>query len=98
MFLQRPVQRARGAPLVALGEAACATKEDRRLELSITLVSGHSATVGFRCPIDNQIGEKMRLGLRRSCPMIVVDAGLLAGVAALITSVSTLVWAVRRKP
>lgn len=30
--------------------------------------------------------------------MIVLDAALLAGVAALITSVSTLVWAVRRKP
>ena len=30
--------------------------------------------------------------------MIILDAAMLAGVAALITSVSTLVWAVRKRP
>ena len=30
--------------------------------------------------------------------MLVLDAALLAGLAAVITSLSTLVWAVRRKP
>lgn len=30
--------------------------------------------------------------------MLVLDAPLLVGLAALVTSLSTLVWAVRRKP
>lgn len=30
--------------------------------------------------------------------MILIDASLLAGLAAIITSISTVVWAVRRKP
>lgn len=30
--------------------------------------------------------------------MLVLDAPLLVGLAALVTSLSTLIWAVRRKP
>lgn len=30
--------------------------------------------------------------------MLVVDAGAMAGLAALITSLSALIWSVRRKP
>lgn len=30
--------------------------------------------------------------------MVILDAPLLLGVAALITSLSSLIWAVRRKP
>ena len=30
--------------------------------------------------------------------MIVIDAPLLLGLAALLTSVSTVIWSVRRKP
>lgn len=55
-------------------------------------VAAHGHAI-FRCPTGEHI---MHIGSERSCVMILLDAPMVLAMAALIGSISSLVWALRR--
>lgn len=52
----------------------------------------------FHFPTWNEMRTLCGLKLIRSCTMFYLDAPAIAAIAGVITALSTLVWALRRKP